>query len=132
MLFEDGQCLLVSEYEADKIIGRMWVASSAKTCLVNLAYLRNISGSSSTAAPMLRLPQDSSCPMPDESTLTGLQLLAGDTCYATPERKNVLRALAQTSEARQAALRPAALHGLQSMVSRSDLERICVADVGEL
>ena len=135
ILFEDGQCLLVSEYEADQIIGRVWEASSSttKTCLislVNFAYIRHLPGSS-TAAPCLQLPQITK-PVPDELTLTALQLFAGDTLYTTPERKEALRELVSNPKARQAALRPAALHGLQSMVSRSDLEQICQADAGEL
>ena len=132
VLFSDGKCLLVSEQEADQIIQRMWMAPSAKTCLVNFAYIRHSIGSSTAAAIRLQLPRNTDCPMPDELTLTSLQLFAGDTSYATLARKAALRLLVSTPKARQTALRPAALHGLQSMVSRSDLEQICVVDAGEL
>ena len=64
--------------------------------------------------------------------MAGLQLLAGETMFATKERKESITALVtSTIAAKKAALQLVSLRGRQHMISRSDLELICNVDIGE-
>ena len=65
-------------------------------------------------------------------TVAGLQLFAGETMFATKERKDSIAALATpTAAAKKAALKLVLLRGRQHMISRSNLELICNVDIGE-
>ena len=136
LLFESRQVLLLSEYEADEFLPRAWVATTAtKACFVSLSYLREAYCQPADDAPFLQIPR-AACAFQGEiatweCTLAGLQLLAGDTAFATQRRKDALASLLPSADAKRAGLRPAALRGLQHMISRSDLEQICDVDIGE-
>lgn len=138
LLFESGQVLLLSEYEADEFLSRAWVATTAtKARFVSLSYLREAyCCQPADDTPFLQIPR-AACAFRGEiatweCTLAGLQLLAGDTAFTTQRRKEALASLLPSADAKRAGLRLAALRGLQHMISRSNLEQICDVDIGEV
>jgi hypothetical protein len=112
--------LLLSEREADSILGLIWKRKGLPEkgpCLVNLAYLRL----AKTHPPKLacRGIPDPKLPC---SLLVTLQLFNGETAYLTEEQKACLQKMMVSSRAKLAALKIPVMRGLQHMVSHSDLE----------
>ena len=159
VVFPDGAVLLLSEWEADQVLPFMWKlprsnASSTEPFFANLSYLRQAADNNLPCTEVhMRVPPESagvafftrsvargremirlyssSSPVSD-ITLAGLQLLAGETMFATDKRKRSITELATpTSAARKAALQLVRFRGRQNFISRSDLENICNVDIGE-
>ena len=137
VVFPSSDVLLLSEWEADQVLPLMWQYSTLgnnPSSLVNLIYLRE---AADQARPFdsirMRVPTFThSTAVVDDLTLAGLQLLAGETMFATAERKASIRSLVEpTTAAKKAALQLVSLRGRQHMISRSDLELVCNADIGE-
>ena len=140
VVFPGGEVLLLSEWEADNVLQLLWDSASIgnRPFMVNLAYLRDAADKQLPPAQIcLRVPsapkaQTKAQAKVDDITVAGLQLLAGETMFATEARKQSVKTLAATTVgAKQAALLLVELRGLQHMISRSDLEAICNTDLGE-
>ena len=137
VVFPNGDVLLLSEWEADEVLPLLWKAASSSSApfMVNFAYLRAAADASSSVIQM-RVPPAPTSSVPrlavNDRTMAGLQLLAGETMFKTQARKAAVQALAASSvAAKKAALQLVHLRGRQHMISRSDLELICNADIGE-
>ena len=141
VVFPSTEVLLLSEWEADQVLPLLWKCGGIPAFLrahqpfvANLAYLREAADLKWPSSQVwLQVPAASTVsPMLHDLTVAGLQLLAGETMFATETRKQSVRKLtAQTAASRKAALRLVALRGRQHMISRSDLELICNVDIGE-
>jgi hypothetical protein len=131
LLFPSGEGLLLSEWEADSVLGLMWAAgggSSGGPSFANFAYLR----SDLPQQQSLRISPPCTWQMqPPEHMLAGLELFAGGTMLRTAARKQAAEQVLPSPRAKVAALALAAMRGLQHMVPRSDLEEICAVDIGE-
>jgi len=135
IVFPSSEVLLLSEWEADQVLPLMWdrVTTLNQSFLVNLTYLREAADQKWPSTRIrMRIPASPQAPCVRDLTMAGLQLLAGETMFATDERKESVRSLAATTVAgKQAALQLVSLRGQQHMISRSDLELICNVDIGE-
>lgn len=136
---ESSTCLLLSEWEAEKILSIMWnfdndnssnMCCGSRPYFVNLIYLLEHANGNGVGEPRLKVPKstrdaDSLKTRLSDLTLAGLQLLAGHTMYGTKERKIALGKLIQSHGAKKAALRLIETRGKRDMVCRSDLEEAC-------
>jgi hypothetical protein len=143
LLFKSGECLLLSEWEADQVLGLLWAHAPYAfhgpcRCLVsfvNLAYLRQAADEGWAQPQLLVGAPIALSPSPELVSpllLSGLQLLAGETMFGTEGRRQAVRSLLHSPEARRAALRLPSMRGQKHMVPRSHLEAICAADIGHL
>ena len=137
IVFPSSEVLLLAEWEADHLLALLWEYSSTgkHPFMVNLAYLRE-AADKMWAVSHIRMRVPASRPRSDitvnDLTVAGLQLLAGETMFATDARKESVRVLTTpTMAAKKAALQLVSLRGRQHMISRSDLELICNIDIGE-
>jgi hypothetical protein len=139
LLFANGkqvQCLLVSEWEADKILGLMWRNSNKHHCFfANLAYqgsfdLEGVPKGLLTV-PQISVPALGVDRMAWMRMLVGLELLEGGTTFPTEKQKEAVQALLPTGQAKRGALALVAMRGRQHTIPRSDLEEICAVDIGE-
>eukprot|EP00965_Chrysotila_dentata_P064020 2120342-Pleurochrysis_carterae.AAC.1 len=134
LVFPGGQVLLLSEWEAEHILTVLLTASTSPgVFLANLSYLCEAADSFWRKSPKLSTASRLTCRSEaiNEATIAGLQLLAGDTMFATEERKASVNRLLASPGAKRAALRIVALRGCQHMVRHSDLELICNVDIGD-
>ena len=137
LVFADS-ALLISEWEADHILPLQWKRRDGLPLpfMANLAYITEAADLGWPADRIrLRVPADTvqvGTRALDELTVAGLQLLAGETMFATDARKRSIETLVAASAAsRKAALRLVALRGRHHMIARSHLEGICNVDIGE-
>ena len=146
LVFPSSEVLLIAEWEADQLLPLLWECSSPvqHAFMANLAYLREAADKQMpTSQITMRVPAQnvslssgsrllhSEIKVAD-LTVAGLQLFAGETMFATKERKDSIAALATpTAAAKKAALKLVLLRGRQHMISRSNLELICNVDIGE-
>ncbi|KAL1498573.1 hypothetical protein AB1Y20_013890 [Prymnesium parvum] len=138
-VFPNSEVLLLSEWEADHLLPHMWQArpTDKGPFLVNLSYLRE-AADKKIPDESIRLRAPAAIVRPqflirgkprvEEITLAGLQLLAGETMFATPERKDCIRALTEQPVAKKAVIHLVSLRGRRHMLPRSDLELICNSD----
>ena len=139
LLFANGkqvQCLLVSEWEADKILGLMWRNSNKHHCFfANLAYQGSFDLEGEPkgllTVPQISVPALGVDRMAWMRMLVGLELLAGNTTFPTEKQKEAVQALLPTGKAKRGALALVAMRGRQHTIPRSDLEEICAVDIGE-
>lgn len=112
---QTGECLLLSEWEADEILKMMWETKSANSTvsMVPLSYLINSADREWKDAPKLLVPnqKDGSEFEIKDQTLAALNLFAGGTMFATPSRKEALKEVLPTAEAKKAALLLPGLRG---------------------
>jgi len=95
---------------------------------VNAAYLLQHADSGSTQSkPALVAPRNSqaTAPVLTQRTLAALQLFAGETMFGTEERKQAVRELLSSHEAKSAAWELVRVWGRGNHFFRSDLELIC-------
>lgn len=132
-------CLLVSEWEADQLLALVWdrppAGDASAAFLTNAAYMRHAADAGGPWPPVLAVPRrDRSEPRNKvahvepplgENTLAALQLLAGETMYATDARKAAVRALLSSPGIKSAVRELVCVRGRGQMLARSDLERIC-------
>ena len=133
-------CLLLSEWEAEKVLEILWARPESTVRLVQMCYLREAADTKYGKAVRLALPDGDGCAR-HELTMVGLQLLAGETMFGPSgttmfvqsgtEIAKALSKLLPTPEAKKAALLLPEFRGLHHKISRSDLERFCNLDVGE-
>ncbi|KAJ1423380.1 hypothetical protein B484DRAFT_398673 [Ochromonadaceae sp. CCMP2298] len=132
--------VLLSEWEVDELLGPLRALQTGPChlgpCLVNLAYLRQAADEGwAVPQPLMGASGQWARPLTQEIIalllLAGLQLPAGETIFGTEARRQAVRELLPSPEARRAALHLPTMRGLQHMVSRSHLEAICAADIGE-
>ena len=139
VVFPSSEVLLLAEWEADQLLPLLWEYSTPTQhpFMVNLAYLREAADKQMpTSKITMRVPTQTYSLRSEikvaDLTVAGLQLFAGETMFATKERKESVTALATpTVSAKKAALQLVSLRGRQHMISRSDLELICNIDIGE-
>ena len=143
--FPSGECLLLSELEADSVLELMWESHTRRSVslhptMCSLCYLRdaacadekqNITSrtsrmtcSSEQRCPQLLVPV--TCPPHTTSPhlLAGLCLFAGETMFPGPLCAALIELL-PTAAARKSALRLPVWRGRSHMISHSDLEEIC-------
>ena len=137
VVFQTSEVLLLSEWEADAVLAVMWNVRFHRTFLANLSYLVEAADEDRPSEEIkLRVPphpaSHAKAAEVQDITIAGLQLLAGQTMFSTSARKESIQRLAAPSPAaKRAALKIVELRGRQHMISRSDLEVICNADIGE-
>ena len=133
LVFQSGDCLLLSEWEADEILGLLWEAemsssmlSSCKVSMCPVSYLLQAADNSWISPPKLFVPKRSGSDFrPSELTLAALSLLGGGTMFRTPARKAAVMELLRLRAGKGAAPLLPTLRGLPHMIARSDLEDIC-------
>ena len=146
-------CLLLSEWEAEKVLEILWARPESTVRLVQMCYLREAADTKYGKAVRLALPDGDGCAR-HELTMVGLQLLAGETMFGPSGTTMFVQSgteiakaakagfgaarigaalykLLPTPEAKKAALLLPEFRGLHHKISRSDLERFCNLDVGE-
>ena len=119
-------CVL-SDREANGILECAWKRD------VSLKSLRHMSFQRTVGLPGVAVYASSEISRHDgvdPTSIVKTQLFTGDTMFAGPERKALLRQLLPTREARKAALQFPQMHGLAHLISRSDLEEACEAEGG--
>jgi hypothetical protein len=129
---EVSGCLLVSEWEADQLLPLLVSETLSPHCSVsmaNLAYLRQAADAKWNIPCKLHVPERFSRRRLSEEMMAGLQLLAGDTMFATRGRRDVLRSLLSTPEAKVAAKDLVTFRGRSNFLDRSDLEEVCALDM---
>ena len=130
-LFCPKTCLLLSEWEADHVLELMQADTAPHLRghggFVNIAYLLEAVDCGYPSAPLLQIP--SSQVSASELMVAGLQLLAGDTMFKTTARKQAVRELLSTKEAKESALLLPEYRGRRHEISHSDLEAICCPNI---
>jgi hypothetical protein len=151
---KDGSYLLLSEYEADKVLALAWkqkktysglqssngniqthAGSLNSLCakldlrLGDFNTFTNFSLHKSEIDKMEKLNlKQVNISLDQELSLASLQLLNGETMFATNGRKNAVETMLILKEAKSAALNFPAFRATQQFLSRSDLETICSSD----
>ena len=137
--FPSKDCLLLSEWEAEKVIDLMWkTPHNPKVHLITMCYLRAAADALWESPAHLIIPKAAAqIELVNDVTMAGLQLLAGETMFGPPNtpiarsRVAALAKLLPTTAAKKAALSLPFLCGLQHNVARSELELFCNLDVGD-
>jgi len=123
--------LLVSEREADRILGLLWKCTCVpKFTFVNQCFLREAcdrKARNDISEPQLQIGHLSSvknhlCSMQDIS-MASLQLLQGEAMYATDGRKSALKKMLQHDAAKSVVVDLLQMRGLSHMMAFSDLEK---------
>ena len=134
VLWKTCQCLLVCEWEADKILGELWKASedscdAGNAVLASVSYLRKASDNKWKFPPQLVTPRDiiqfSSTTVKKrlDRMLVGLDLFAGHTTFGP--RKKMLKNILRTVKAKEVVLQIPRVRGRAQFVARSDLDDVC-------
>ena len=137
LVFRSGDCLLVSEWEADKILEILWKVdrssegSSCSVSMCSVSYLLKAADSNWASPPELLVPRRSQldlkmgfCPLPH--TLAALSLFSGGTMFAKRSCKRALmEMLHHLPGGKRVALLLPMFRGRPHMIARSDLDEIC-------
>ena len=130
---EKGECLLLSEWEADGVLKMMWEtkSTSSTVSMCPFSYLIKSADGGWKSAPELLVPSQNNgtAIKIKDSTIAALNLFAGGTVFSTPLQKKALSALMPTPGAKKAALELPGLRGRPQMIPRSDLEIFCTDDL---
>ena len=123
LISRSGDCLLLSEWEADEILGRIWEAGAeCKMSMCSFSYLISAADCNWASPPKLMIPKriglDINNFRPSEHTLAALNLFAGGTMFPTPSRKAALKELLRLSGGKKAALFLPILRGCDKNVER--------------
>ena len=151
--WEADQVLSLMWKEACSVVSSVLSNAQGQSFFANLTYLREAAGSQNPSAEIkMRVPpaplltnlavscrtrlgvagRGSPAAGVSDITLAGLQLFAGETMFATEERRCcVTQLVTPTLNARKAALQLVRFRGRQNFISRSNLENICNVDIGE-
>lgn len=133
MAFFDGgrRCLLLSEWELDELLPRVWArcrAHGARALEVGIANFGLVFPAEGGAMKsVLTIPEGLAGRIGQKAsarTLAGLQLFAGQTMFPGP-RKSALRELVSSDKAKRAALKLVRLRGGGHLIARSDLDDVC-------
>ena len=124
---EKGECLLLSEWEADGILKMIWETktTSSSVSMCPFSYLIKSANGGWNLAPELLVPSQNKAEFKIEAkTVAALNLFAGETMFS-PSLKETLKDLMPTPAAKKAALILPGLRGRPQMIPRSDLEIFC-------
>jgi len=145
LCFPDGSFLLLSEFEANALVGLFWKSSRGSHCLVHSNFLRQsldsmneillqctLSKRDAVANHLFRGRREASDVISDDE-MASLQLFAGESTYATEERKYALQSMLRVHQTkggvrfcpRTEAERIVEMRGLGKFYPYSDLEALC-------
>ena len=128
-----GECLLLSELEADSILKLMWETKNTDSTvqMCSLTYIIKSANGGWKSAPELLVPiQNSQMELKiKDLTIAALNLFSGGTQFATTQIKKALEYLMPTPGAKKAALKIPGLRGVPQMIPRSHLEMFCTNEM---
>ena len=122
LVFSNGDVVLLSEREADKVLELTWRSNCPNFALMNLTYARKKEENGSCVK--FQCPAGRSFPVPCE-VVTTLAFFQGLVMFAKEEEKTSLRSVLSERSAKTVAPMFCDMRGLGFSYSRSDLELIC-------
>jgi hypothetical protein len=125
---EEPQVLLVSEREADRVLGWLWEYGDNTVQLVHLTYLHQLQAGEQHPLEALHPELDHSS-MEDwiNPVLASMELFNGTVTFQGPALQEAVTSL--VSGAQSAAKQLVHLRGLSHMLEHSDLDEICAPDL---
>jgi len=146
LCFPNGSFLLLSEFEANALLGLFWKSGGGSHHIVHSSFLRQSLDSESEILLQCTLQQQRSVVVNNllgerlqgsdvirDKCMASMQLFSGESTYATEERKQALKLLLRVCKTNQGetfcprteAERIVEMRGLKKLYPYSDLEALC-------
>ena len=126
LIFRNGEILLVSEREADKILELTWNNKCPTFVLVNLTYTRK-AYKTNTIKFQSPISTFNAAFAVSDNVIAALELFHGEVMYATDNRKKAVETILSAVSGKLLAPVFPAMRGLGFTYARSDLEKFCTS-----